>query len=114
LLDERIPFLKLPVLGPQQEEDFNVPAISSETATLFELCVRVLEHGYRLGPHDLPLMGTGDWNDGMNKARTAVASPVAHFWECLALTRQACGHPGPDRQDQARRPADDLLGHAAP
>lgn len=67
ILDERVPFLKAPVLGPQQEEDFNVPAISDQTATLYEHCVRVLEHGYRLGPHGLPLMGTGDWNDGMNK-----------------------------------------------
>ncbi len=67
LLDEQIPFLKSPVLGPHQEEDYNVPAVSPEAAPLYEHCVRVLEHGYRLGPHGLPLMGTGDWNDGMNK-----------------------------------------------
>jgi cellobiose phosphorylase len=67
ILDQRVPFLKAPVLRPEQEEDFNVPAISEETATLYEHCVRVLELGYRLGPHGLPLMGTGDWNDGMNK-----------------------------------------------
>jgi cellobiose phosphorylase len=66
-LDERVPFLKAPVLRPEQEEDYNVPAISSETATLYEHCVRILERGYQLGPHGLPLMGTGDWNDGMNK-----------------------------------------------
>jgi len=67
VLDERVPFLKSPVLRPEQEEDYNVPATSTDTATLYEHCVRVLEHGYRLGPHGLPLMGTGDWNDGMNK-----------------------------------------------
>jgi cellobiose phosphorylase len=66
LLDEQVPFLNAPVLGPKQEEDFNVPAISSP-ATLYEHCVRVLEHVDRVGPHGLPLMGTGDWNDGMNK-----------------------------------------------
>ena len=67
ILDERVPFLKSPVLGPEQEEDYNVPATSAETSTLYEHCVRVLERGYQLGPHGLPLMGTGDWNDGMNK-----------------------------------------------
>jgi len=67
LLDERVPFLKSPVLRPQQEEDYTVPAVSAETATLYEHCARVLERGYQLGPHGLPLMGTGDWNDGMNK-----------------------------------------------
>jgi cellobiose phosphorylase len=67
VLDERVPFLKSPVLRPEQEEDYNVPASGTETATLYEHCVRVLERGYQLGPHGLPLMGTGDWNDGMNK-----------------------------------------------
>jgi cellobiose phosphorylase len=67
LLDERVPFLKSPELRPDQEEDFNLPEVSGQTGTVYEHCVRALEHGYRLGPHGLPLMGTGDWNDGMNK-----------------------------------------------
>ena len=44
-----------------------VPELSEQSGTVYEHCVRALEHGYRLGPHGLPLMGTGDWNDGMNK-----------------------------------------------
>jgi cellobiose phosphorylase len=67
LLDEPVPFLKSPELRPDQEEDFNLPGVSGQTAAVYEHCVRALEHGYRLGPHGLPLMGTGDWNDGMNK-----------------------------------------------
>jgi cellobiose phosphorylase len=67
LLDERVHFLKSPVLRPDQEEDFNLPEVSGQTGTVYEHCVRALEHGYRLGPHGIPLMGTGDWNDGMNK-----------------------------------------------
>jgi cellobiose phosphorylase len=67
LLDEPVQFLKSPVLRPDQEEDFNLPGVSEHTGTVYEHCVRALEHGYRLGPHGLPLMGTGDWNDGMNK-----------------------------------------------
>ena len=67
LLDERVPYLKSPVLRPEQEEDYNVPGVSDVSATLYEHCVRALKHADRVGPHGLPLMGTGDWNDGMNK-----------------------------------------------
>jgi cellobiose phosphorylase len=67
LLDEQVPYLKSPVLRDDQEEDFNRPSTSEQMGTVYEHCVRALEHGYRLGKHGLPLMGTGDWNDGMNK-----------------------------------------------
>ncbi len=67
LLDEQVPFLKSPVLRPDQEDDYNLPGVSEQVGTVYEHCIRALEHGYRLGPHGLPLMGTGDWNDGMNR-----------------------------------------------
>ena len=67
LLNEVVPFIAAPVLREEQEEDFNLPAVSEQTGTVYEHCVRALKHGYRLGSHGLPLMGTGDWNDGMNK-----------------------------------------------
>ncbi|HEV8417840.1 MAG TPA: hypothetical protein VGQ43_03740 [Candidatus Udaeobacter sp.] len=66
VLNEVVPFITSPVLRDDQEEDFNLPAVSAQTATIYEHCVRALKHGYRLGSHGLPLMGTGDWNDGMN------------------------------------------------
>jgi cellobiose phosphorylase len=71
LLDERIPFLKSPTLRPDQEEDYGLPVVSEQTGSVYEHCVRALEHGYRLGSHGLPLMGSGDWNDGMNKVGVA-------------------------------------------
>jgi cyclic beta-1,2-glucan synthetase len=67
VLDERVPFLRGPLLKPDQEEEYFLPEAAEESGTLYEHCVRALEHGYRLGRHGLPLMGTGDWNDGMNK-----------------------------------------------
>ncbi len=67
VLDERAPFIEAPVLKPDQEEDYRIPDPSAETATLYEHCVRALEHGLTFGAHGLPLMGTGDWNDGMNR-----------------------------------------------
>ena len=66
LLDEVVPFIASPVLRDDQEEDFNLPAVSEQTGTVYAHCMRALKHGYRLGPHGLPLIGTGDWNDGMN------------------------------------------------
>ena len=67
LLDQRVPFLKSPVLRPDQEEDYSLPGVSEQAWTVYEHCIRALEHGYKLGAHGLPLMGTGDWNDGMNR-----------------------------------------------
>jgi cyclic beta-1,2-glucan synthetase len=66
ILREKIPFLEAPLLNDDQQESFQTPAISSERANLFEHCQRALAHSRRFGDHGLPLMGTGDWNDGMN------------------------------------------------
>jgi cellobiose phosphorylase len=67
VLDERVPFLTSPVLRPDQEEHYGTPDLATETATLYEHCVRAIEHALVFGTHGLPLMGTGDWNDGMNR-----------------------------------------------
>ncbi len=67
VLEERTPFLQAPLLRPDQEEDYRTPDVSAETATVYEHCVRAVEHGLIFGAHGLPLMGTGDWNDGMNR-----------------------------------------------
>jgi cyclic beta-1,2-glucan synthetase len=67
VLDEQVPFLEAPVLQPDQEDMYSTPQVSPETATVYDHCVRALLKGATAGPHDLPLMGTGDWNDGMNQ-----------------------------------------------
>ena len=67
VLDEVIPFLEGPVLAEGENDRFFQPAISEETATLFEHCARALDLSLALGRHGLPLIGTGDWNDGMNR-----------------------------------------------
>src|SRR5262249_8746766 len=66
VLDEQVPFLKAPPLAPGEEEVYGLPATGS-SASLYDHCVRALNHGWNLGAHGLPLMGTGDWNDGMNR-----------------------------------------------
>jgi cyclic beta-1,2-glucan synthetase len=66
ILDERVPFLGAPLLEGDQREVFATPEVTGETATLFDHCRRALSRGLTAGPHGLPLIGTGDWNDGMN------------------------------------------------
>ncbi|MEO7102133.1 MAG: glycosyl hydrolase family 65 protein [Gemmatimonadaceae bacterium] len=66
ILDEMIPFLEGPVLKPDQVDAYFQPKISAEHGTIFEHCARTLDHSLAVGVHGLPLMGTGDWNDGMN------------------------------------------------
>ncbi len=65
-LDVTVPFLEAPVLATGEREAFGSPDVSSQRGTLYEHCVRALEHGLNVGAHGLPLIGTGDWNDGMN------------------------------------------------
>ena len=66
ILDEVVPFLEGPVLADGELERMFAPVVSSQTAPLWEHCRRAIEHGWKLGPRGLPLIGNGDWNDGMN------------------------------------------------
>jgi cyclic beta-1,2-glucan synthetase len=66
VLDERIPFLRARTLRPDEEANYDLPQISEELGTLYEHCLRAITNGLRFGIHGLPLMGCGDWNDGMN------------------------------------------------
>jgi cyclic beta-1,2-glucan synthetase len=67
LLDEEAPFLKAPPLLPNQEDFYSTPEVSGETASIFEHCARALDRSLNVGAHGLPLIGGGDWNDGMNR-----------------------------------------------
>lgn len=67
ILDEDIPFLDGEPLKPDELERFFTPAVSDQHASLFEHCARAIEVSLETGTHGLPLFGTGDWNDGMNR-----------------------------------------------
>ena len=67
VLDEVVPFLEAPPLGPDQSDAYTLPAESAERASLFEHSVRAIAHATKYGAHGLPLIGAGDWNDGMNR-----------------------------------------------
>ncbi len=67
VLDEVVAFLEGPRLTAAEHEHAFQPTISDETGTLYEHCARGLDQSLALGAHGLPLFGTGDWNDGMNR-----------------------------------------------
>ena len=67
VLDERISFLESRPVKPEEEAYYDLPTRSETSATLYQHCVRAIEHGLKFGEHGLPLMGCGDWNDGMNQ-----------------------------------------------
>jgi cyclic beta-1,2-glucan synthetase len=67
ILDVKVPFLRGNALEPGQTDSFFKPEKSSRSGTLFEHCARAIDASLATGVHGLPLMGTGDWNDGMNR-----------------------------------------------
>ena len=66
VLDEPVPFLEGRPVNADEESYYDLPQRSGEAGTLYEHCVRAIKHGLRFGAHGLPLIGCGDWNDGMN------------------------------------------------
>lgn len=67
ILEESVAFIEGSKLEPGQHDAFFQPHISEDAATFFEHCARGLDDSLALGAHGLPLIGTGDWNDGMNR-----------------------------------------------
>ena len=101
VLDEVVPFLEGQQLEAGEHDAFFQPTISDETASLYEHCARALDHSLAIGAHGLPLIGTGDWNDGMN--RVGEAGRGESVWlgwflhaalEAFAPFAEARGEPG--------------------
>jgi cellobiose phosphorylase len=70
VLNEQVSFLEGRELNPEEESYYDQPQRSPASAPLYEHCVRAIKHGLRFGEHEMPLMGCGDWNDGMNLVGT--------------------------------------------
>jgi len=67
VLTETAPFLEGRLLKQEEESYYDMPGRSSQSADLYEHCVRAIKRGLRFGEHGLPLIGTCDWNDGMDR-----------------------------------------------
>ncbi len=66
ILDEMVPFLEGRAIGPKDDSYYDLPGRSTHVASLYQHCVRAIRYGLKVGEHGLPLIGSGDWNDGMN------------------------------------------------
>ena len=71
LLDAAVPYLVGPALEPDQTDAYFVPGHAAEPASLFDHCVAAIDRSLEVGVHGLPLIGSGDWNDGMNRVGRA-------------------------------------------
>jgi cyclic beta-1,2-glucan synthetase len=67
LLNETVPFLRSEPLREEEHERYEPTVLSEQSGTILEHCLRALDHGLRFGEHGLPLIGIGDWNDGMSR-----------------------------------------------
>jgi cyclic beta-1,2-glucan synthetase len=67
LWDEQVAFIEGPPIPAGAEDAYYAPTVSATTATVYEHGARAIDHSLRVGVHGLPLMGSGDWNDGMNR-----------------------------------------------
>ncbi|MCV2371329.1 hypothetical protein LNV07_24835 [Paucibacter oligotrophus] len=97
LLDQACPFLEGPAVPEGAEDIYCTPNCSTAEASFYEHCARAIDHSLRFGEHGLPLMGCGDWNDGMNRVGHQgrgesvwlgwFLSVILRDWQPLALAR---------------------------
>ena len=65
--EARAPYLSMPMLRVDEQEAYDQPVVSDDSGTLYEHCVRAIDRACTVGVHGLPLIGAGDWNDGMSR-----------------------------------------------
>ncbi|MFC1660579.1 GH36-type glycosyl hydrolase domain-containing protein [Gemmatimonadota bacterium] len=92
VLDVEIPWLEGTTLEEHQQEAYFEPKGSEDRATLYEHCARALDRSLEVGSHGLPLMGAGDWNDGMNRiGHEGRGESVWLGWFLLANLKEFAG-----------------------
>jgi len=67
ILEETNTFLEDNLLKEEEDELYSIPRVSTERGTVYEHCIRAIERGLHFGEHGLPLIGSGDWNDGFSR-----------------------------------------------
>ncbi|KPK65000.1 MAG: hypothetical protein AMS21_05885, partial [Gemmatimonas sp. SG8_38_2] len=114
VLDETIPWLRGPILEEHEQESYFEPEICEDRSTLFEHCARALDRSLDVGNHGLPLIGGGDWNDGMNRVgREGRGESVWLGWflhvNLSEFAHIADGRAETERAARWRNKAEDLL-----
>lgn len=89
VLDEIVPFLEAPLLEEGQDDLYIQPTVSEQKGTIYEHCVRAIDRSLAVGIHGLPLMGSGDWNDGMSSVgNLGKGESVWVGWFLLAVIKE--------------------------
>jgi cyclic beta-1,2-glucan synthetase len=110
VLDEYVPFLVMRELEPHEHEVYDLPAVSDEHGSIYEHCLRALRRACTRGEHGLPLIGSGDWNDGMSRVGVeGRGESVWLAWFLIATLRAFAVHAD-GRGD--RGAAEELRAHA--
>ena len=102
ILAEVVPFIDGQHLEPGAHDAFFLPTPSDESADLYEHCARALDRALTVGPHGLPLIGTGDWNDGMNRVGEAGRGESVWLGWFLMATLKAFLPVAACRKDKTR------------
>ena len=102
ILDQTASFIEGQSLEPGQPDAFFLPTVAEEAATLYEHCARALDHSLKTGEHGLPLFGTGDWNDGMNRVGEAGRGETIWLGWFLLHTLKSFTARASARNDEAR------------
>ena len=91
--DEIAPYLEMRQLEPHEHEVYDRPIQGDTTGTLYDHCVRALDRACTRGAHGLPLMGSGDWNDGMSRVGVGgTGESVWLAWFLIATLRRFAHH----------------------
>jgi cyclic beta-1,2-glucan synthetase len=110
VFDVEIPYLTMRQLNPDEHEIYELPKVSTETGNIYDHCVRALRRACTVGVHGLPLIGSGDWNDGMNRVGIeGKGESVWLAWFLISTLRKFAAH-AEKRGDTAFR--DEVLAKA--
>ncbi|MEO6778710.1 MAG: glucoamylase family protein, partial [Gemmatimonadaceae bacterium] len=110
ILDEQVRFITMRQLAPDEHELYDKPEESDETGTIYEHCLRALRKACTFGQRDLPLIGSGDWNDGYS--RVGIEGKGVSVWLAwfLISTLRRTAEIATSRGDQNTH--DELVGLA--
>ena len=93
ILDEYVPFLSMRALEPHEHERYDLPQVTDEHGSVYEHCLRALHRACTSGAHALPLIGIGDWNDGMSRVGVeGRGESVWLAWFLVRTLRQFASH----------------------
>ncbi len=93
VLDEKASYLRMRLLNADEDEVYDLPEVSDISEPVYDHCVRALRKACTFGEHNLPLMGSGDWNDGMNRVGIkGKGESVWLGWFLIATLRKFATH----------------------